>query len=159
MFCENCGTQINDNARLCPGCGAPQNAAPAPAQTRQPAAHAVCHNCGAQLAANAKFCDACGTQTATEQAAIREQRVHNADAHMDKSISGSVWITVAMVLFSLFFIIVVGFEEGEPMVMTVTAIAFSVFMTALKWYFEIKAQRRWKREAEEKAKESSRHVL
>ena len=159
MFCQDCGAQLNDNAKFCSGCGTPQSAAPAPAQTQQPAAHAVCHNCGAQLAANAKFCDACGTQTAAEQAAIREQRAQNADAHMDKSISGSVWITVAMVLFSLFFIVFVGFEEGEPMVMTVTAIAFSVFMIGLKWYFEIKAQKRYKREAEEKAKGSNHRVL
>jgi len=159
MFCEKCGAKLDNDARFCEGCGTLQNAVPAPAQTQQPAAHAVCHNCGAQLAANAKFCDTCGTQTATEQAAIQTQRAQNADAHMDKSISGSVWITVAMVLFSLFFIVFVGFEEGEPMVMTVTAIAFSVFMIGLKWYFEIKAQKRYKREAEEKAKRSGRHVL
>jgi len=159
MFCKKCGTQLNDSTRFCSGCGTPQSAAPAPAQTQQPAAHAVCRNCGAQLAANAKFCDACGTQTAAEQAAIQTQRAQNADAHMDKSISGSVCITVAMVIFALFFVIFVGFEDEEAMVMTVTAIAFSVFMTVLKWYFEIKAQRRWKREAEEKARRGDRNVL
>ena len=159
MFCEDCGTRIGDNAKFCSGCEAPQNAAPVPVRTQQPAALAVCNSCGAQIAANAKFCDICGTQTTAEQAAIQEQQVRNSDAHMDKSISGTVWITVAMVIFALFFIIFVGFEEGEPMVMTVTAIAFAVFMTGLKWYFEIKAQRRWKREAEEKAKGSGRHVM
>ena len=118
-----------------------------------------CENCGKQLEDNAKFCDACGTQTAAEQTAIQTQRAQNADAHMDKSVSGSVAITVAMVLFSLFFIIFVGFDEGEPMVVTVTAIAFSVFMTGLKWFFEIKAQKRYKREAEKNAGGDNRHVL
>jgi len=161
MFCENCGVQLAANARFCRSCGTQQSAAPAPAQTMQPTTLAVCRYCGAQLAANAKFCDACGTQTATEQAAVQAQRAQNAGAHADKSVSGSVCITVAMAIFALFFIIFVGFEQGEPMVMTVTAIAFSVFMTGLKWFFEIKAQRRWKREAEEKAKirGSGRNVL
>jgi len=111
-----------------------------------------CQNCGAQIAANSKFCDACGTQTAAEQAAIQAQQVQNADAHTDKSVSGSVFITVGMVIFALFFIIFFGFEEGEPMVVTVTAIAFAVFMIGLKWFFEIKAQKRYKREAQEKAR-------
>ena len=118
-----------------------------------------CQNCGTQIAANAKFCDACGTQTATEQAAIQTQQAQNADTHRDKSVSGSVWITVAMMLFALFFIIFFGFEEGEARVVTITAIAFAVFMTGLKWFFEIKAQKRYKREAKEKAKGSDCNVL
>jgi len=38
MFCQNCGTQLSDNAKFCPACGAgvgvrtPQTAAPVPAQ-------------------------------------------------------------------------------------------------------------------------------
>ena len=119
----------------------------------------LCHSYGAQIAGNAKFCDNCGTQTVTEQAAIQEQQKQNANAYANKSVSGSVWITVAMVIFALFFIIFFGFEEGEARVATITAIAFSVFICGLKWFFEIKAQRRWKKEAEEKAKESDRHVL
>jgi len=118
-----------------------------------------CQKCGTQLADNAKFCDACGTQTANEQAAIQTQQAENADAHRDKSVSGSVCITVAMVIFALFFIIFCGFEEEEATVMTVTAIIFAVFMTGLKWFFEIKAQKRYRREAREKAKGSDRHVL
>jgi len=31
MFCENCGTKLDINARFCEGCGTPQGAAPAPA--------------------------------------------------------------------------------------------------------------------------------
>jgi len=189
MFCENCGAQIAANAKFCRGCGktveaqaAPQQPAaqpqyqqqqylqPAqpqyqqpqyrqPAQPQQPMTLTVCRNCGAALAANAKFCDACGTQTAAEQTAIQEQQIRNAGANTDKSVSGSVWITVAMVIFALFFIILFGFEEGEARVVTITAIAFAVFMTGLKWHFEIKAQKRWKREAEENARRGDRRVL
>ena len=118
-----------------------------------------CENCGAQLAVNAKFCDACGTQTDAEQTAIKERQLLNSEIHKDRSVGGSVAITVAMIFFSLFFIVFVGFEKGEAMVMTITAIAFSVFMTGLKWFFEIKAQRRYKREAEKNAGGDNRHVL
>ena len=119
----------------------------------------ICQNCGAQIADSAKFCHKCGTQTAAEQTAIQEQQIRNSDANTDKSVSGSVWITVAMVLFALFFTILFGFEEGEARVVTITAIAFAVFMIGLKWHFEIKAQKRYKREAEEKTKGCDRRVL
>ena len=152
MFCETCGAQIAANAKFCRGCGMPQNAAPVPAQAQHSAAQVVCRNCGAQLAVKAKFCDACGSQSAAEQAVIQTQQAQNADAHTDKSVSGSVMITVVMVIFALFFVIVFGFEDEEGMVVSITAIAFAVFMTGLKWYFEIKAQKRYKREAEEKAR-------
>ena len=109
-----------------------------------------CKNCGTQIDDNAKFCDACGTQTAVEQAAIQEQKAINYDAHLDKSISGSVWITVAMVVFSLVIVFFFGFEDGLGMVASITAIAFSVLICGVKWYYEIKNQRKWKREAEEK---------
>jgi len=118
-----------------------------------------CQNCGTQIDDNAKFCDSCGTQTVSEQKNIIKQQAQNANAHTDKSISGSVCITVAMAVFSLFFILFVGFEEDESMLVTVTAIVFAVFMTGLKWFFEIKAQKRYKKEAEEKAKGSDGHVL
>ena len=119
----------------------------------------ICHHCGAKIADNARFCDSCGTQTAAERAAIQEQQKANLETHRDKSVSGSVWITVAMVVFSLLFIIFIGFEEGAPMVMTVTAIVFSTFMIGLKWFFEIRAQRRWHKQAQEKAQGSDRHAL
>ena len=118
-----------------------------------------CQNCGALIADNAKFCDNCGAQSAAEQTAIQEQRAQNAEAHTDKSVSGSVWITVAMVVFALFFTILFGFEEGEARVVTVTAIAFAVFMIGLKWFFELRAQKRWKKEAEEKARRGDCNVL
>ena len=152
MFCETCGAQVADNAKFCRGCGTPQSPAPAPAQPQQPITPNVCRNCGAQLASNIKFCDFCGAQTAAEQTAIQEQQVRNSNAHTDKSVSGSVAITVAMVIFALFFVIVFGFEDEEGLVVSITAIAFAVFMIGLKWYFELKAQKRYKKEDEEKVR-------
>ena len=118
-----------------------------------------CNNCGSLLAENAKFCDTCGAQTTSEQAAIQQQQIQNASAHKDKSISGSVWITVAMVLFALFFVFLFGFEEEIGMVISITAITFAVFMIGFKWFFEIKAQKRYKREAEERARWGDRNDL
>ena len=118
-----------------------------------------CQKCGERLAENARFCDNCGTQTAAEQAAIRAQQERNSEAHLDKSMSGSIWITVAMAIFSLFFVLFVGFGEGVSRVITITAISWSVFICGLKWFFEIKYQIKWKREAEEKAKGSDLNVL
>ena len=119
----------------------------------------ICQKCGAQLADSARFCDACGAQTAAEQAAIKAEQERNAETHLDKSISGSVWITVGMAAFSLVFVLAFGFEEGEARVATITAIAFSVFICGLKWFYEIKSQIKWKKEAREKAERSDRHVM
>lgn len=118
-----------------------------------------CNYCGAQIADSAKFCDVCGAQTAAEQAGIQAEKARNTDAHTDKSLSGSIWITVGMVVFSLVIVLVFGFDSGEGMVASITAIAFSVFICGIKWYFEIKNQRKWKREAEEKARGGDRGVL
>jgi len=118
-----------------------------------------CRNCGARLAENAKFCDNCGTQTSAEQVAIQTEHERSVEAHLDKTMSGSIWITVGMAVFSLFFVIFIGFEEGEPRVATITAIAFSVFICGVKWFYEIKNQKRWKKEAGEKAKGNDSHGL
>ena len=119
----------------------------------------ICKICGAQINDNAKFCDACGAQTVTEQATIQEQKARNYDAHLDKSMSGSIWITVGMAVFSLVIVFFFGFEDGLGLVASITAIAFSAFICGLKWFYEIKNQRNWKKEAEEKAKGGGSHVL
>lgn len=119
----------------------------------------LCTNCGAEIADGAKFCDACGAQTAAEQASIRAEKARNTDEHTDKSLSGSIWITVGMAVFSLVIVIIFGFDSGEGMVASITAIVFSVLVCAVKWYFEIKNQRKWKREAEEKARGGDWHVM
>ena len=50
MFCRNCGTQIPNNAQVCPSCGAPQG------RTK------FCSNCGSAVAMNAVMCPNCGAQ-------------------------------------------------------------------------------------------------
>ena len=51
MFCENCGTAINDTVRFCPGCGA---------KVEQKPDSSVCPACGAPVKTGAKFCENCG---------------------------------------------------------------------------------------------------
>ena len=118
-----------------------------------------CEKCGTRLTENAKFCDNCGAQTAADQANIQAEKAQNYDAHVDKSISGSVWITVALVIFSAVIVFLFGFEDGEGMVASITAIAFSVFICGVKWFYEIKNQRKWKKEATEKAERGDRHGM
>ena len=105
----------------------------------------LCRNCGTQLTDDAKFCNVCGVQTATEQTAIQEQKAQNYDANLDKSMSGSVWLTVGIAVFSLVIVFIFGFESGEGIVTSVTAIAFSMFILGIKWFYEIKNQRKWKK--------------
>ncbi|MCL1802267.1 MAG: zinc-ribbon domain-containing protein [Eubacteriaceae bacterium] len=117
-----------------------------------------CHNCGAQLSKNDKFCDSCGAQTAAERAIITAERDKNAQGHIDKTMSGSIWLTVAMTAFTLIFIILHGFERGEGRVASITATVFSVIICSIKWHYEIKNQRKWKRQADENGTgESSDH--
>ena len=51
MFCRQCGTQIPNNAQVCPSCGTPQG------RTR------FCTSCGSAIAMNAAVCPNCGTPT------------------------------------------------------------------------------------------------
>ena len=113
-----------------------------------------CENCGNKLKNNDKFCDACGSQTVKEQEIIQDEKKKNYDANVDKTMGSSISITIAMIIFSLIFVIFVGFDEGEARVATITAIAFSIFICGLKWYYEMKNQRKWKKEIKEKAKGS-----
>ena len=110
-----------------------------------------CQSCGEKINENAKFCESCGAQTAAEQAKNEAERAKNYDAHLDKSYGGSVLITVVLVVFALVIVLLFGFDGGEGTVASVTAIAFAVIMSGIKWYFEIKNQRRWKAEAGLKA--------
>lgn len=75
MLCKNCGTQINDQMKFCPECGAP-----VPEVIREEEIKAeitlpsVCTQCGKQLKPGARFCSACGTKVEESiQGKIEEQ--------------------------------------------------------------------------------------
>ena len=48
MYCESCGSYLEDNVKFCANCGAKQFAA------------AVCPGCGQPTTPGAKFCANCG---------------------------------------------------------------------------------------------------
>lgn len=54
-FCDQCGTQLNENGKYCSACGAPVPLDPPPPQP-------VCSGCGEPLEDGAAFCCYCGTQ-------------------------------------------------------------------------------------------------
>ena len=106
-----------------------------------------CQSCGEKINENAKFCESCGAQTLAEQAKNEAERARNYEAHLDKSYGGSILITAVVVVFALVIVLLYGFDGGEGTVASVTAIAFAVIISGIKWYFEIKNQRKWKAEA------------
>ena len=113
------------------------------------------------------FCKSRGTQTAAEQAVIQTERERDAGADLGKTLSDSIGLTVVMAVFSAVVILAYGFEDGDGMAASATAIVLSAIVCGIKWFFEIKnrirwkreAEEKWKREAEEKAKGSDRRVL
>lgn len=59
MFCTECGTNLNEDAKFCTGCGAKTKAA----QAAEPKLEIeLCENCGAKLNEGAEFCTSCGTK-------------------------------------------------------------------------------------------------
>lgn len=111
-----------------------------------------CENCGTQVSDDAKFCESCGAQTSASLAAIQAEQVENSKVDPEKSMKETIWITVALGIASVVLLIIFG-------VFALAAIAFFAVMVGIKWYFEIKAQRRWKEEAEERAKGEGGNVL
>ncbi len=60
MYCRNCGKQIDDNAVVCPECGAKTGV-----PEQRPAAEtprAYCKNCGKEVDPKAVVCPHCGVQ-------------------------------------------------------------------------------------------------
>jgi len=59
MFCTECGTNLNEDAKFCTGCGAKTKAA----EAAEPKIEIeLCENCGAKLNEGAEFCTSCGTK-------------------------------------------------------------------------------------------------
>lgn len=120
-----------------------------------------CDKCGAQLPEGAKFCDACGAQTSAEQAAIKDEQEKNAKAAInpEQSMKDTIYITIALTIAAVLLALFVGFSSTENTIASLAGIGTFAFIIGLKWFFEIKAQRRWKKEAEEKAKGGDHHDL
>ena len=53
--CTKCGRSYDDNAKFCPGCGAPVESGSTPD---------FCTQCGAKLTADSRFCPSCGATVA-----------------------------------------------------------------------------------------------
>jgi TM2 domain-containing membrane protein YozV/RNA polymerase subunit RPABC4/transcription elongation factor Spt4 len=51
-YCSNCGSQIDENAEICPECGAEQ----------EHPKMKYCSNCGSQIDENAEICPECGVR-------------------------------------------------------------------------------------------------
>lgn len=64
--CENCGTEIANDAAFCPKCGAklPEIVAPK-AEEKEGVSH--CQSCGQELEEGAQFCPGCGAKVANEE--------------------------------------------------------------------------------------------
>ena len=77
------------------------------------------------------FCKNCGTHAAGP----------------DKAMSGPIGLTVIMAIFSAAIVLAYGFEDGDGMAASVTAIVLSVIVCGAKWFIEIKNQMRWKKES------------
>ncbi|MFR1323847.1 MAG: zinc-ribbon domain-containing protein, partial [Ezakiella massiliensis] len=71
MRCNNCGAELQDNAKFCTSCGSKvENVGPQ-------AGPKHCPNCGSQLAGDASFCTNCGQRVGgpVRQAAPRNNYI------------------------------------------------------------------------------------
>jgi RNA polymerase subunit RPABC4/transcription elongation factor Spt4/uncharacterized membrane protein len=74
MKCKQCGNELEENAKFCPGCGtstvevntgaAAEN--PAPADSAPASSEIKCKKCGAIMGEGVKFCPACGASSVDE---------------------------------------------------------------------------------------------
>ncbi|MFA7673102.1 MAG: zinc-ribbon domain-containing protein [Clostridia bacterium] len=74
MKCKQCGNELEENAKFCPGCGtstvevntgaAAEN--PAPAGGTSDTGEMKCKKCGAVMGAGVKFCPSCGASSVDE---------------------------------------------------------------------------------------------
>lgn len=81
-YCDQCGTQLNDTAKLCPTCGNPVT--PVFEDTKVP----LCKNCGGPIEDGASFCANCGSRIATP-AQSEQQAFQGPIPRQDSTISSS----------------------------------------------------------------------
>lgn len=100
MFCENCETQIDNDAKFCYSCGNKIT-------MKQPLDEMTCQNCGKYIDKDTKFCENCGIEiekyTMTKSVVnepIKSLQITN------KKISLVIAILIGIVLFLMSFHIV-----------------------------------------------------
>lgn len=85
-YCDQCGAQLNDNAKFCSTCGTP--VAPAIEVARVP----VCKNCGEQIEDGDSFCANCG-EPCNSIESYEKQSMTNID-ETDTSNNGSIGMCI-----------------------------------------------------------------
>lgn len=113
MRCNNCGAELQDNAKFCTSCGSKvENVGPQ-------AGPKHCPNCGSQLAGDASFCTNCGQRVGgpVRQAAPRNNyirpRQNQANAKKLGLIIGGVVLALLLLIFVILPLFKSGFSEKE----------------------------------------------
>lgn len=113
MRCNNCGAELQDNAKFCTSCGSKvENVGPQ-------AGPRHCPNCGSQLAGDASFCTNCGQRVGgpVRQAAPRNNyirpRQNQANAKKLGLIIGGVVLALLLLIFVILPLFKSGFSEKE----------------------------------------------
>lgn len=81
-FCEECGTQLSDNASFCSECGNSVVKSPKPA---------VCKVCGEPFEADSNFCAYCGTPFCIPEPFLPQDAPNVTEAENN---SGEVWLRI-----------------------------------------------------------------
>lgn len=79
LFCKSCGKEIDNNAKVCPECGAPQG------KTK------FCKHCGAQIDEECVICPKCGKQVEkldSGAAAQPQVVINNSNANVNTNVNG-----------------------------------------------------------------------
>lgn len=108
MRCNNCGAELQDNAKFCTSCGASvENSEPQGGSKH-------CPNCGSPLAADASFCTNCGQRVGgpARQVAPRNNYIRPRKNQADLKKLGMVIGGAVLALLLLIFVIVPLFNTG-----------------------------------------------
>ena len=108
MRCNNCGAELQDNAKFCTSCGSKvENVGPQ-------AGPKHCPNCGSQLAGDASFCTNCGQRVGgpVRQAAPRNNYIRPRQNQANAKKLGLIIGGVVLALLLLIFVILPLFNTG-----------------------------------------------
>ena len=80
MFCKSCGKEIENDAKVCPECGAPQG------KTK------FCKHCGAQIDEDCVICPKCGKQVEKLEGGAAAQPqvvINNSNANVNSNVNNN----------------------------------------------------------------------